>query len=295
VIITHTCHLCLLLLLLLTVQVLRARQSELESQPQPHAALKWQRSCMPSLLALADVTANLLSRCNGLAGRQSTTAAATASYAAGQAGTSWRGGYQQQQQQQQQRGGVSASSGVLGALPAVVNELREGLRQMVGLAGSWLKAGVLAVCGLASSAGATSSSGRQSTGGAAAGVSSGGVSAAGVDCQDAQMLLQVRFECVDHCSAPDILAATSLQVDSHQAFVLLPVSAFLFVRFLDSACLSGCLHAQLHCNQHPTVSLTGLHPCCTYEHVVCACRAAHWQTYRPICPFWSPWLGKDAY
>jgi hypothetical protein len=193
VVITHTCHPCLLLLLLLllllTVQVLRARQSELESLPQPHAALKWQRSCMPGLLALADVTANLLSRCNGLAGRQTTTTtAAAASYASGQAGSSWRGGYQQQQQQR----GVAGSSGLLAAPPAVVNELREGLRQMVGLAGSWIKAGVLAVCGFASSAGTTSSSGRQSTGGGTAGVSSGGVSAAGVDCQEAQMLLQVR-------------------------------------------------------------------------------------------------------
>jgi spore maturation protein SpmB len=80
---------------------------------------------------------------------------------------------------------------MLAASPAAVNVLREALRQMVGLAGSWIKAGVLAVCGLPSSAGTTSSSGRHSMGGAG-GVSSGGASRAGVDSQEAQLLLQVR-------------------------------------------------------------------------------------------------------
>jgi hypothetical protein len=85
-----------------------------------------------------------------------------------------------------------ASSGAAAASPAVVIELREALRQILGVAGSWIKAGILAVCGLSSSAGTTSSSCRQSAGGAAGGTSSGGAShAAGMHVQEVQLLLQV--------------------------------------------------------------------------------------------------------
>jgi hypothetical protein len=111
--------------------LLRARQSELQACGQPRTLLRWQRSCTPGLLALVELAGAALAAAGGLAG--AVTPAASLAPALRGAGA------------RQGPAGVAAG-GVVG----MVAELRRCMREMVVLLNEWMRAGVVALCGLSS-------------------------------------------------------------------------------------------------------------------------------------------------
>lgn len=116
------------------MQVLRARQSELQRCGQHSAVLLWQRACMPTMLGLAELVADTLATGNCLApGAAGTTAA-----------------------------GAPAPPPYMIAI-----DLKKSLMELLGLASSWIRAGIAAVCGR----GAGGSSGDEATVAGAAAVS----------------------------------------------------------------------------------------------------------------------------
>lgn len=134
---------------LLPLQVLRARQSELQRCGQHTLVLLWQRASMPAILGLAELIADTLATCNCLApgakGTNISTAPAPPPY-------------------------------------LIINDLKKILMELLSLASSWMRDGIAAVCGIGAGA---HSSGEVTAAGAAAGASS----VPGVDLQEAMLII----------------------------------------------------------------------------------------------------------
>lgn len=96
------------------LQVLKARQSELEKCRQHTAVLHWQRACIPTILRLSELTADTLATYNCLAPGAV---------------------------------GISAAGASSAPTHLVVSDLKRIVTELLGLASSWIRYGVAAVCG----------------------------------------------------------------------------------------------------------------------------------------------------